>query len=215
MCGWAAGNALTILFSHAAGGGTRWVETAGKPGDRWGEHVPTIQITYDANYTAPDAGAARIVDWMPDACNTGPEVEVDDLRWEVPQRHGTRGIALDADLTDWSHVPYNAQVKFRPCNRGADAPDALAGSTTCDDFVEFETYSGGIWNGVEDQASAVALSWMPSAMYCAVKVVDDVHQNPGSNSDSNEAGWNGDSVQIAFSTAERTAIGSPGRVCHS
>ena len=69
--------------------------------------------------------------------------------------------------------------------------------------------------GVEDQPSAVALSWMPSAMYCAVKVVDDVHQNPGSNSDSNEAGWNGDSVQIAFSTAERTAIGSPGRVCHS
>jgi hypothetical protein len=29
-------------------------------------------------------------------------------------------IQLDADLRDWSGVPYKAQTKFRPCNKQVD-----------------------------------------------------------------------------------------------
>jgi hypothetical protein len=132
-------------------------------------------------------------------------IEVDDLRWRVP---AIRDIVLDADLRDWDGIPFKAQTNFRPCNKGASAPmkyySKRSASTTCN-FVEFEMFDGGIWNGIEDQASAVALGWTANAVYCGVKVVDDVHQNPGSTTDS--SGWNGDSVQIAFTSAARTEVG--------
>ena len=38
-------------------------------------------------------------------------------------------------------------------------------------------------------------------MWCAIKVIDDTHQNPGS-------GWNGDSVQIMFTNAARPQGGT-------
>ena len=43
---------------------------------------------------------------------------------------------------------------------------------------------------------AFALAWDISALYMGLKTIDDTHQNPGS-------GWNGDTIQIAFTNADR------------
>lgn len=43
----------------------------------------------------------------------------------------------------------------------------------------FAEFGGGTWNGVRDQSSSFSLGWTPGALYLAVRVVDDVHQNAG------------------------------------
>ena len=58
--------------------------------------------------------------------------------------------------------------------------------------------AGGIHSGVSDQSMAFALSWDTDALYLGVNAVDDIHQNPGS-------GWDGDTLQIAFTNAARNA----------
>lgn len=45
---------------------------------------------------------------------------------------------------------------------------------------------------------AFAMAWDTNALYMAVKTYDDTHQNPGD-------GWNGDTLQIAFTNAARDA----------
>jgi hypothetical protein len=37
----------------------------------------------------------------------------------------------------------------------------------------------GVWNGPDDHAAAIAVAWTPAKLFLGVKVVDDVHQNPG------------------------------------
>ena len=65
-------------------------------------------------------------------------------------------------------------------------------------------------NRISDQATAVAMAWTPLALHCAIKCVDDIHQDPGSaddgvNMDKGNGGWKGDSLQLMFTHASRTA----------
>jgi hypothetical protein len=74
--------------------------------------------------------------------------------------------------------------------------------------VQFEQFDQGVWNGIQDQSSAIALAWTSEALFCSVKVVDDTHQNYGTSiPTSSIGGWKGDSVQIAFTSEARTEIG--------
>jgi hypothetical protein len=155
--------------------------------------------------------------------DAGTQVEVDDLRWDVPF---VSGIVLDADLADWDNVAYKAQTLFRPCNNGEDAPhaeppwapatldDGTTLRTTCD-FIAFSAIAGGTYDGIEDHSIAAALAWTPEALYLGVKVVDDVHQNPGPEAEWNGGGWNGDSVQVAFTSAVRTQSGAQNMILYN
>ena len=51
--------------------------------------------------------------------------------------------------------------------------------------------------GVADQSMSFALAFTTSSLYMGINTIDDTHQNPGS-------GWNGDTLQIAFTNAART-----------
>ena len=53
-----------------------------------------------------------------------------------------------------------------------------------------------MYNSHDDYSMAFAIGWNPRAVFVGVKVYDDTHQNAGS-------GWNGDSVQIAFTNPAR------------
>ncbi len=55
----------------------------------------------------------------------------------------------------------------------------------------FREWSGGIWNNRDDHRTCFAIVWEPDAIYLAIAVTDDEHQNGG-------AAWNGDSAQIGF-----------------
>jgi hypothetical protein len=118
-------------------------------------------------------------------------VELEDQLWEIPQA----SIRLDANFDDWDCLPYKAQTPFRPCNANGDGQVCTTpvGDATSTDFVEFQAHAGGGHNGITDQASAYAFAWEPEALWAAIKVFDDTHENAGT-------GWNGDSVQIAFTT---------------
>jgi hypothetical protein len=110
------------------------------------------------------------------------------------------GIVIDADLTDWDQIIIGnvlAQVPFYPYNahEGGDGAGTWDheefGTGTPGGLREFDSYNGGIWNGVHDQASASAFAWDAGAIYHAVKVIDDTHQ-----SNDVQAGWDGDSVMV-------------------
>eukprot|EP01052_Picozoa_sp_SAG31_P010383 SAG31_NODE_568_length_14006_cov_4.252119_3_plen_476_part_00 len=134
----------------------------------------------------PPGTCDSIADWQP-----SPEssdivgIEAADLSYEAASASGA--IILDGDLADWGCAPFLAQTPFRTGNEGSNAP-----------WVEFEEHGGGIHNGIEDQASAWAIAWEAGNLFVGVKAIDDYHQNPGN-------GWNGDSVQIAFTNEARDA----------
>ena len=143
---------------------------------------------YFEAYALPGV-CSGLSEWTPTppaAVITG--IEAADLAYDASPT--ADGITLDADLADWGCIPFLAQTPFRTGN--ADRVNAP--------WVEFEE-NGGIHNGIGDQASAFAITWEAAAMYLGVKVFDDTHQNPGS-------GWDGDSVQIAFTNAARTNAAS-------
>jgi hypothetical protein len=75
LCGWISGSPLTILLAHVSGTGSRWVE-------RQSKNSPGMEITYTI---ARANDADELANWMPDMCNQHPEVELNDLIWEVPQ----------------------------------------------------------------------------------------------------------------------------------
>jgi hypothetical protein len=107
-------------------------------------------------------------------------------------------IQVDGMLTDWAGLPILAQTPFRRGGTvGEDANGATGGGAWC----EFDEYNGGIHNGINDQSMAFALAWNTQQLYMGVKTYDDTHQNPGS-------GWNGDTLQIAFTNAARDAPSS-------
>ncbi|RKU20011.1 hypothetical protein C6501_00790 [Candidatus Poribacteria bacterium] len=63
----------------------------------------------------------------------------------------------------------------------------------------FEKHGGGTWDGADDHETCFAIVWDPDAIYIALSVTDDEHQNGG-------AAWNGDSLQMAFEpTGKRNA----------
>ena len=116
--------------------------------------------------------------------------EVDDMRWEIPE--ATTPITLDADLSDWANIHFNAQTPFRPCNKVNGAPCEAP-------FIEFDVCTAcskpaDSWSGPADHSAAIALAWTPAVLHAGVKVFDDTHENSGT-------GWNGDSVMFMFANA--------------
>jgi hypothetical protein len=97
-------------------------------------------------------------------------------------------IVEDGLFNDWDCLPFMAQMPF------------LAPATHPDEVMMFEEYNGGSWHGVDDHAVAISFAWDQNALYLGVKVKDDTHQLNGNS------GWNGDSVQVVFSTKERDSI---------
>ena len=128
--------------------------------------------------------------------------EVDDMRWEIsPWSHWGdvgAGITLDGDLGDWNGVMFKSQTPFRPC-------DKVGGEPCSAPFVEYDVcvacVSRATWYGPLDHSEATAFTWTPGALWAAMNVADDTHQNPGS-------GWNGDTVQIMFTNAARPQGGT-------
>ena len=142
-------------------------------------------------------------------------VEAADLSYTVRYAH----IEIDGNLDDWDQVPcIAAQTPFRGgsmpfqmpplCRRRStanvegrlcgDARQAVGGGGP---WTEFYEHNGGIWNGILDHSMAFAMAYDSEAVYLGVKVVDDTHQNL----ESSDSGWNGDSLQVAFTNAGRDA----------
>jgi len=92
-------------------------------------------------------------------------------------------ITIDGDPSDWAFIEPLTAIEFR---------------TASDEWVVFEEYGGGIWNGPDDHTSSVAFAWDQDALYVYILVVDDEHQNSDSE-------WDGDAVQFVFADAARTA----------
>ncbi len=62
----------------------------------------------------------------------------------------------------------------------------------------FEEHGGGKWDGADDHETCFAIVWDPDAVYIALSVTDDEHQNGG-------GAWNGDSLQMAFEPTGKRA----------
>lgn len=64
----------------------------------------------------------------------------------------------------------------------------------------FEEHGGGKWDGPDDHETCFMIVWDSEALYLALSVTDDEHQNSGGNA------WSGDGAQISFDpTGERKA----------
>lgn len=64
----------------------------------------------------------------------------------------------------------------------------------------FEEHGGGKWDGPDDHETCFMIVWDSEAIYLALSVTDDEHQNGGGNA------WSGDGAQISFDpTGERKA----------
>ena len=94
-------------------------------------------------------------------------------------------IVIDGDDSDWAGITPLTAVEFR---------------TADDEWVVFEEYDGGIWNGPDDHTSSVAFAWDVDALYLYILVVDDQHEH------QSDGFWAGDCVQIAIADAARTTI---------
>jgi hypothetical protein len=93
-------------------------------------------------------------------------------------------ITIDGDASDWAGIVPLTEVPFR---------------TTADEWVVFEEYDGGVWNGPDDHTTSVAFAWEPDALYIYTLVVDDEHEH------QSDSFWDGDAVQLVFADAARTA----------
>jgi hypothetical protein len=115
--------------------------------------------------------------------------------WPASYTAKKTAITLDGDLGDWDSALVLSQVPFYPYN--AHPGGNGAGPSPGGELREFDEHSGGIWNGVRDQASACAFAWDDTGIYQACKVVDDTHQCNGNT------GWDGDTVQVIISGPAR------------
>ena len=115
-------------------------------------------------------------------------IGVADAQWRSPTHdvyNAPTGVdvEIDGNLDEWSGV--------------LDSVKGTDGSTFCG--VEFEgrdgvvkvweDWQGGTWSGPEDHTTCFMIVWDEDAVYLALSVTDDEHQNGG-------AAWNGDSVQL-------------------
>lgn len=104
---------------------------------------------------------------------------IDEDTYDAPMA----SISVDGDDSDWAGIEPLTGVEFK---------------TTADEWVVFEEYDGGVWNGPDDHSTSVAFAWEPDALYIYISVVDDEFQNSNS-------WYNGDAVQLVFADADRTA----------
>jgi hypothetical protein len=93
-------------------------------------------------------------------------------------------ITVDGDDADWAGIEPLTNVEFR---------------TADDEWVVFEEYDGGVWNGEDDHSTSIAFAWAPEALYIYILVVDDEHEHEA------DGFWSGDSVQLVFADENRTA----------
>ena len=93
-------------------------------------------------------------------------------------------ITVDGDDSDWAGIEPLTNIEFRTAN---------------DEWVVFEEYNGGVWNGPDDHSTSVAFAWDAGALYIYIYVVDDEHEHKA------EGFWDGDAVQLVFADADRTA----------
>jgi len=93
-------------------------------------------------------------------------------------------ITVDGDFTDWEYFEKLENVEFLTANG---------------DWVSFEEYNGGKWNGEDDHSTTIAFAWDEDNFYVGIYVIDDEHQNSNS--------WfDGDATQMAFTDEDRTTI---------
>ena len=125
----------------------------------------------------------------------------DDMQFTAPMAM----INLDGNLDDWQCAPIKAQTPFYPFNKVGTGPGpagaTFAEGTHCcgDELTMFDDRDGLTWNAL-DQSSAISFAWDAGNFYIGVKVVDDSHENAAGS------GWNGDSVQIAFTDSQKQRI---------
>src|SRR5437773_956775 len=108
-----------------------------------------------------------------------------------------KSIVVDGNLSDWGGVPVFKDIKFT-------VPKPNSGDTNLPAVVTFEQCGPCVpgapaWTGPDDQSSAFAIAWDEGNLYIGMVVIDDFHFNPTS-------GWNGDSLQMAFTDAARTTV---------
>jgi len=112
------------------------------------------------------------------SANAGDWIETDT--YDAPMAE----ISVDGDDADWAGIRPLTDVEFR---------------TADDAWVVFEEYDGGVWNGPDDHSTSVAFAWDPGALYIYIYVMDDEHEHQA------DGFWAGDSVQLVFADADRTA----------
>jgi hypothetical protein len=93
-------------------------------------------------------------------------------------------ISIDGDPGDWFGIEPLTGVEFK---------------TTADEWVAFEEYGAGIWNGPDDHTTSVAFAWDADALYIYTMVVDDEHEH------GSDSFWDGDAVQLVLADGARTA----------
>ena len=104
--------------------------------------------------------------------------------------HMTKTVTIDGKLDEWAGVPVLADPKF--------AVPKFSGTNANPNYVLFEVYAGGVWNGPDDQTSAVQVAWDIDNVYFGFVVTDDYHENMSGNA------WDGDAIQLMIADATRT-----------
>ena len=158
---------------------------------RWGPQATAAVACIETNEGGATGGGCSA-----NALDQDGLPEARDMRWNIPS---VESITADGDLSDWDGIAFMSQTPFRPCNQ-IDATSTYPGRPCAAPFVEFDICTACVgeatWHGVSDHSMAAAMAWTPSTPYMGINVLDDTHQNAGS-------GWNGDTVQVMFTNAER------------
>ena len=124
-------------------------------------------------------------------------------------------VAADAQWRSKTHDVYNALEKTLDIKIDGELDNAEGWEAVFDTVKgtdgkpfcgveyngkEFEPHGGGKWDGADDHETCFAIVWEPDAIYLALSVTDDEHQNGG-------GAWNGDSAQLAFEPTGKRAGG--------
>ena len=104
-------------------------------------------------------------------------------------------IEIDGNLDEWDGVLDTVKGTNGEPFCGVEFADKNGGNVRA-----FEEHAGGKWNGPDDHETCFMVVWDSEAIYLALSVTDDEHQNGGGNA------WSGDGAQISFDpTGERKA----------
>lgn len=110
---------------------------------------------------------------------------IENDTYEAPTTEAPRdAILVDGDASEWENFELLTDVKFL---------------TEVGEWVVFQEYNGGVWNGPDDHTSSVAFAWDPNYLYIYTHVVDDEHQN-------NNSWFDGDASQLIFADGGRTTV---------
>src|SRR6266581_4760886 len=105
----------------------------------------------------------------------------------------TQTITIDGNMSDWDTTKFWKDTKFYIPKGSGSNP------TTATNLVSFEPYQSGT-AGQDEQSASFGIVWDADNLYIGLVVVDDYHENAANS------GWNGDSLQMAFTDAARSTI---------